>query len=85
MKALVLILAVLLVGCASPPVVTLDEARDQYYRSLAIYRTCVANGNDDRCRPERLTMEANQRAYADAMSSGMRADVTKQSAKGGSR
>ncbi len=84
MKNLILTLAVLLVGCGSPPpsVVTLDDVRDQYYQSLAIYRNCVASGNDDRCRSEKLTMEANRQVYANAMSGGLSADVTVKSAKG---
>jgi hypothetical protein len=80
MKDFVLMISVLLVGCTPSPVVTLDDARNQLEQSLTDYRTCMnANGGDHTCRAEQLTMEANQKAYADAMSSGLSTNVVKQS------
>jgi len=73
-------ISVLLVGCTPRPVVTLDDARNQFEQSLEDYRTCMnANGGDHTCRAERLTMEANQKAYAGAMSSGLSTNVVNQS------
>ena len=67
-----LMFVVLLVGCTRPPVVTLDDARNQFEQSAAAYRTCMnAIGGDHTCVPEQLIMETDQKAYADAMSSGL--------------
>ena len=72
MKGFVVMFVVLLVGCTRPPVVTLDDARNQFEQSAAAYRTCMnAIGGDHTCVPERLIMEADQKAYTDAMSSGL--------------
>src|ERR1035437_5231059 len=72
MKGFVVMFVVLLVGCTRPPVVTLDDARNQFEQSAAAYRTCMnAIGGDHSCVPEQLIMETDQKAYADAMSSGL--------------
>jgi hypothetical protein len=72
MKGFVVMFVMLLVGCTRPPVGTLNDARDQFEQSAAAYRACMnAIVGDHTCIPEQLIMEANQKAYADAMSSGL--------------
>jgi hypothetical protein len=72
MKGFVLMISVLLIGCTQSPVITLDDARNQFEKSSAVYRTCMnAIDGDHTCVPERLIMEADQKAYTDAMSSGL--------------
>ena len=72
MKGFIVMLVVLLVGCTRPAVVTLDAARNQFEQSASAYRACMnAVGGDHTCIPEQLIMEANQKAYADAMSRGL--------------
>ena len=73
MKGFVVIFLVLLAGCTRPPVVNLDDARKQFDQSVAAYRACMnAIGGDHTCVPEQLIMEADQKAYANAMSGGLR-------------
>ena len=72
MKGFIVMIVVLLVGCTRSPVVTLDDARNQFEQSATVYRTCMeAIGGDHTCIPEQLIMEADQKAYADAMSRGL--------------
>jgi hypothetical protein len=72
MKGFVVIFVALLVGCARPPVVTLDEARSRFEQSAETYRACMnAVVGDHTCVPEQLIMEADQQAYADAMRRGL--------------
>jgi hypothetical protein len=67
-----LMFVVLLVGCTRSSVVTLDAARDHFEKSAVAYRACMnAIGGDHTCIPEQLIMEADQKAYADAMSTGL--------------
>ena len=72
MKGFVVLFVVLLAACTRSAVVTLDDARNRFEQSAAAYRTCMnAIGGDHTCMPEQLIMEADQKAYADAMSSGL--------------
>ena len=73
MQGFIAMFAVLLVGCTRPPVAALDDARSRFEQSAEFYRTCMnAVGGDHTCLPERQIMEADQKAYASAMSSGLR-------------
>jgi hypothetical protein len=72
MKGFILMISVLLIGCTPSPVFTLDDARNKFEKSSAVYRTCMnAIGGDHTCVSERLIMEADQKAYTDAMSIGL--------------
>jgi hypothetical protein len=72
MKGFSVLVVVLLVGCTRPSIVSLDDTRNKFEQSAAAYQTCMnAIGGDHTCVPERLIMEANQKAYADAMNSGL--------------
>jgi hypothetical protein len=71
-KRFVLMISVSLVGCTRSPVVTLDDARNRFEQSSAVYQTCMnAIGGDHTCISERLIMEADQKAYTEAMSGGL--------------
>ena len=73
MMGFVFMLVVLLVGCTRPSVATLDDARSRFEQSAEVYRECMnAIGGDHTCVPEQLIMEADQKAYAEAMSTGLR-------------
>jgi hypothetical protein len=73
MKRFIVMPVVLLAGCTRPSIATLDDARSRFAQSAEVYRTCMnAVGGDHTCLPERQIMEADQKAYAYAMSSGFR-------------
>jgi hypothetical protein len=73
MMGVVVMISMLLVGCAPQRDVTLDDARNRFERSSAGYQKCMSTVEGDHtCEPQRLIMEADQKAYSEAMSSGLR-------------
>ena len=73
MIGVIVMIALLLVGCTSQHGVTLDDARNRLEDSSAAYQKCMSTVDGDHtCEPQRLIMEADQKAYSEAMSSGLR-------------
>jgi hypothetical protein len=71
MKGVVVMIPMLLVGCTPPR--GLDDVRNRFEESSAAYRRCMNTVDGDHtCEPQRLIMEADQKAYTEAMSSGLR-------------
>lgn len=71
MKGVVVMISMLLVGCTPPG--GLDDVRNRFEESSAAYRRCMNTVDGDHtCEPQRLIMEADQKAYTEAMSSGLR-------------
>jgi hypothetical protein len=71
MKGVVVMISMLLVGCTPPR--GLDDVRNRFEESSAAYRRCMNTVDGDHtCEPQRLIMEADQKAYTEAMSSGLR-------------
>jgi hypothetical protein len=66
---------VLLGGCGSHPP-SLDGARSEFLAALADYQACESATSGEianNCEPKRLIAENAERAYRDAMSSGVSA------------
>ena len=73
MMGVVAMISMLLVGCTPQRGVTLDDARSRFEGSSAAYQKCMSTvGGDHICEPQRLIMEADQKAYSEAMSGGSR-------------
>jgi hypothetical protein len=73
MMGVVVMISMLLVGCTPQRGVTLDDARNRFEGSSAAYQKCMSTVDGDHiCEPQRLIMEADQKAYSEAMSSGLR-------------
>jgi hypothetical protein len=57
--------AVCLAGCAGSPIAAQRDARADYAKSVANYRTCLTtnSANVKACEGFRLAMEADERAF----------------------
>ena len=67
-----LVFVVLLCSCSRP--VSLDGAREHFIQARADYDDCVTRSSGEsinRCESARAVAEAAERAYTDAMSSGV--------------
>jgi hypothetical protein len=65
-------IALVLGGCTSPA--SLDSARQQLLEARSDYQECVNRSSADvanNCEAKRVTVEGAERAYKDAMSSGL--------------
>jgi len=71
-KANLAFVVLLLCGCSRT--VSLDGARDHFIQARTAYDDCVTRSSGEainRCESERAVAEEAERAYKDAMSSGI--------------
>jgi len=70
----VFVFVALLLGSCESHTTSLDAARTQFLEAIADYQACMNATSGEaikNCEPKRLLAEAAERAYKDAMSSGV--------------
>jgi hypothetical protein len=74
MRNLAFVFIALLVGSCESHTTSLDGARNQFLEARADYQACMNATSGEainNCEPKRLVAEGAERAYKDAMSSGV--------------
>jgi hypothetical protein len=74
MRNRALVFVALLLGSCQSNTTSLDNARSQFLEAVEDYQACMNATSGEvinTCEPKRLLAEAAERAYKDAMSSGV--------------
>ena len=71
------VVALLLGGCGSTQMASLDSIRNQYLEAQLDYQDCTTTSGGEainRCESKRAAAEAAEKTYRDAMSKGLGGD-----------